>query len=83
MNLSSSGDVGGTIQPITVSILISNGNAFGVSTASLMYTFFKRGTFLVLLFLNFQRVFFTRNTSQVLEKNVFWEPIDISHGVFF
>ena len=75
--------MGGTIQPVTVSILISNGNAFDVSTASLMYTLFKRGTFLVLLFLHFQRVFFTRNTYQVLEKNIFWVPIDISHGVFF
>ena len=24
-----------------------------------------------------------QNTYQVLEKNVFWVPIDISHGVFF
>ena len=68
MNLSSSGDVGGTIQPITVSILISNGNAFAVSTASLMYTFFKRCTFLVLLFLNFQRVFYQEYISSSREK---------------
>ena len=71
-------NLGDTIHPITVSNLISNGNASDVSTASLMCTLFKTDTFIMLLFLSFQRAFYQEWISNSIE-NVFLVSIDMGY----